>query len=136
MKRNRYLWKVLILLLTVSALLLCIASCDGLGAPGGSDSSDSSDNSGPSDTLGSAEDTAAETIPDLSALEPAALWEALCGVTGSQPQRQIHVVGSVIVFNENMEGMGYGLSLRLSHDGELTGITMTDLNGDHAREMT
>ena len=130
MKHNRHLWKILILLLAVSALLLCATSCDGV------DGSDSSDSSIPADTLGSAENTAAETTPDLSALAPAALWEALCGVTGSQPQRQIHIVGSMTVLNENMEGMDYGLSLRLSHDGELTGITMTDLNGGHGREMT
>ena len=133
MKHNKHLWKVLILLLAVSALLLCATSCDGLD---GSDSSDSSDSSIPADTLGSAENTAAETTPDLSTLAPAALWEALCGVTGSQPQRQIHIVGSMTVLNENMEGMDYGLSLRLSHDGELMGITMTDLNGGHGREMT
>ena len=133
MKHNRHLWKVLILLLAVSALLLCATSCDGVD---GSDSSDSSDSSIPADTLGSAENTAAETTPDLSTLEPAALWEAFCDVTDRQTHHQIHIVGSVTVLNDKMEGMDYGLSLHLSHDGELTGITMTDLNGGHAREMT
>ena len=130
MKHNRHLWKVLILLLAVSSLLLCATSCDGL------DGSDSSDSSIPADTLGSAENTAAETTPDLSTLEPAALWEAFCDVTERQTHHQIHIVGSVTVLNDKMEGMDYGLSLHLSHDGELTGITMTDLNGGHAREMT
>ncbi|MBQ4111200.1 MAG: hypothetical protein IJD38_00230 [Clostridia bacterium] len=133
MKHNNRLWMILILSLTTLALLLCATSCD---SSDGADGSDSSDSSIPADTLGSTEDTAAETTPDLSALEPAALWDALCDTTGRWTHRQIHIVGSMTVLNENMEGMDYGLSLRLSHDGELTGITMTDLNGGHAREMT
>lgn len=127
MKHNRHVWKALILLLAVSALLLCATSCDGLVGSDGLISAD---------TSGSTEDAAAETTPDLSSLEPAPLWEAICNVTNRQTHHQIHIVGSVTVLNDKMEGMDYGLSLRLSHDGELTGITMTDLNGGHAREMT
>ena len=125
MKKTSLL-RALLLALTLT-LLVSAASCDlsVSPAPDGTPT-DTADTNG----------TAAETAPDLSVLEPAPLFEALCDVTSRRTHRQIHIVGSVTLFNEQMEGMGYGLSLRLSRDGALTGITMTDLNGGNAREMT